>query len=111
MAPSPRSTMEAPRSEAPPPRRTAPRRQRAAARGVLTNGKGAPVRYSSAKRGQIIPLYITGAGANPPAVATGDTPSADTPVANLPKPALSVAVTVGAQTAAIQFIGTPAGLV
>jgi uncharacterized protein (TIGR03437 family) len=82
-----------------------------AAPGIFADTNGAPVPNTTAKRGQIVTLFITGGGNNSPAVATGATPSADTPVANLPKPALSVALTVGVQAATIQFIGTPSGLV
>src|SRR5207249_395884 len=83
----------------------------AAAPGIFTDANGAPVPHATAARSQTVTLYITGAGAMSPSVATGAAPSADTAISNLPKPALSVAVTVGGQAAAIQFIGTPAGLV
>ena len=82
-----------------------------AAPGIFADANGAPVPNTSARRGQIVTLYITGGGNNSPAVATGAAPSADTPLTNLPKPALAVTLTVGGRTAAIQFIGTPAGLV
>jgi uncharacterized protein (TIGR03437 family) len=66
---------------------------------------------ASAKTGDTIPVFITGAGDTSPAIATGYGPPAGTPVSSLPQPGLPVAVTVGGQGAGIQFAGIPVGLV
>ncbi|HEX5230283.1 MAG TPA: protease pro-enzyme activation domain-containing protein [Bryobacteraceae bacterium] len=76
----------------------------------MTNGATAAP-FSSAARGQTSTLYVTGVGNVSPAVDTGDAPSAGTPLSQLPKPNLPVAVTVAGQNAPIAFIGIPAGLV
>lgn len=83
----------------------------AAAPGIFTNSSGAPVPNTSAARGQIVSLYITGDGSILPALATGSAPAPGTPVGNLPKPQQAVSVTVGGVAAPIQFIGIPVGLV
>ena len=82
----------------------------AAAPGIFTDANGSLVPANSAARGQVISLYLTGAGAVSPAVATGAAPAAGTPVANLPVPLQSAEVTVGGIHADIQFIGIPIGL-
>jgi uncharacterized protein (TIGR03437 family) len=83
----------------------------AAAPGIfMTNGfTAAP--FSSAARGQTTTLFITGEGQVSPSLATGTTPAAGTPMAQLPKPQLPVTLTVGGQAATIAFIGIPSGLV
>ena len=82
-----------------------------AAPGVfMTNGfTAAP--FSSAAAGQATTLFITGDGQVSPSLATGTSPASNTPLAQLPKPALPVTVTVAGQTAIIDFIGIPSGLV
>ena len=64
---------------------------------------------TSAPRGGILTLFITGDGDASPPVATGAPPPADTPVASLPAPRLPVTVTVGGVPAAtpFPFIGVP----
>jgi len=89
---------------------TANFRPGAAAPGIFTDSNGAPVPNTSASRGQVVTLFITGDGALSPSLATGATPSASTPVSSLPKPTQSVTVTVGGVNANIQFIGVPSGL-
>ncbi|HLK18201.1 MAG TPA: protease pro-enzyme activation domain-containing protein [Bryobacteraceae bacterium] len=79
--------------------------------GIFTDSSGGIVPVASGNRGSIVSLYLTGAGAVSPEVATGAAPNANTPVEDLPKPSLDVAVTVGGVTAPIQFIGIPTGLV
>jgi uncharacterized protein (TIGR03437 family) len=74
---------------------------------IFTFDNGAPVPYTTAARGQEIVLYITGAGAVTPSVPDGATPSAGTPVGELPAPVASVGVTVGGVTAAHDFVGMP----
>lgn len=83
----------------------------AAAPGIFTNQSGAPVPNTSAARGQEVVLYITGAGALSPTVATGAAPSSGTSTANLPRPTQSYSVTVGGAQASIAFIGDTPGLV
>lgn len=65
---------------------------------------------ASARRGQIISMYITGDGQVTPSLATGATPASSTPLTQLPKPRLPVTITVGGVEAVIQFIGIPSGL-
>jgi len=83
----------------------------AAAPGIFVDSSGAPVPDTSAARGSLATLFITGEGALVPALATGATPSSSTPVGSLPKPSETVTLTVGGVTAPIEFIGVPWGLV
>jgi uncharacterized protein (TIGR03437 family) len=85
-------------------------RAAAAAPGIFTDSNGAPVPNTSLARGAVGMLFITGDGAVSPALATGATPAAGTPVSSLPKPVQNVTVTVGGVNAPIQFIGIPSGL-
>jgi len=82
-----------------------------AAPGIFTFQGGAPVPYVSGKQGQEIVLYLTGAGAVTPFVATGAAPVGGTPLAGLPVPQGSVSVTVGNIAAKTYFAGIPWGLV
>ncbi|HEX3743066.1 MAG TPA: protease pro-enzyme activation domain-containing protein [Bryobacteraceae bacterium] len=69
-----------------------------------------PSRTASA--GQTTFLYITGEGAVSPSLADGESPSAGTPLTQLPKPREAVTVTVGGiQSPQISFVGIPSGLV
>jgi len=79
----------------------------ATAPAIFTFDGGAPVPFTTAARGQVISLYMTGAGPVSPAVATGAAPAAGTPVADLPAPVASVSLTVGGADATIDFIGIP----
>jgi uncharacterized protein (TIGR03437 family) len=83
----------------------------AAAPGIFMDQNRVLVPTGSATRGQEIALYITGAGAVSPPVATGAAPLSSTAVANLPQPTQTATVTVGNVHANIVFIGTPPGLV
>jgi uncharacterized protein (TIGR03437 family) len=83
----------------------------AAAPGIFTNPAGALVPTPSAAVGQELAFYITGTGAVSPAVPTGAAPAASTALANLPQPVQATTVTIGGASAAIDFIGIPAGLV
>jgi uncharacterized protein (TIGR03437 family) len=78
--------------------------------GIFT-ANGAPVPNTSGSSGQIITLFITGAGAVTPPVSTGAAPPVTTPIPDLPVPAQNSRVTVGGVQASIQFIGIPSGLV
>jgi len=82
-----------------------------AAPGIFTNASGALTPNGSANRGAIVSLYMTGAGAVNPQVATGAAPAQGTPVASLPVPAQNVVVTVDGVPAAIEFVGVPPELV
>jgi len=82
-----------------------------AAPGIFADSSGFIVPDGSGNRGAIVSLYLTGAGAVNPEVATGGAPAAGTPTVDLPKPSLNVVVTVGGAPAGIEFIGIPAGLV
>ena len=83
----------------------------AAAPGIFTQADGSISPSGSGTRGQIVTMYITGEGQVRPSLATGATPSSRTPLAQLPKPQLPVAVTVGGVPATIQFMGIVNGLV
>jgi uncharacterized protein (TIGR03437 family) len=79
--------------------------------GIFTDTSSAPVPNTRASRGQIITLFITGAGAVTPSIATGSAPPAASAISDLPVPAQSARVTVAGVPASIQFIGIPSGLV
>src|ERR1019366_8720306 len=66
----------------------------------------------SAAQGQITTLYLAGAGAVLPLIATGSAPALSTPLGSLPAPQnTTVLVGNGKVPATIQFIGIPYGLV
>ena len=69
----------------------------------------------TATRGQATFLFITGEGRVSPSLQDGASPSAGTPLRNLPKPTEAVTVTVGGVQASTTdgnwFIGIPSGLV
>lgn len=79
--------------------------------GIFINESSQPVPSTTATRGQIVTLYITGAGRVSPAVATGAAPAAGTATADLPQPTHSVSMTVGGVEATIEFIGIPSAIV
>ncbi len=79
--------------------------------GIFVDQNKAPVPSTSAARGQTITLFITGAGVLTPQLATGAAPSAQTALANLPRPAQNASVTVAGINAPIAFIGDTPGLV
>jgi uncharacterized protein (TIGR03437 family) len=79
----------------------------ATAPGIFTFDGGAPVPFTTAASGQVLTLYMTGAGVVSPSVATGAAPAAGTSVADLPAPVGKVTVTVGGVTAALDFVGIP----
>jgi uncharacterized protein (TIGR03437 family) len=83
----------------------------AAAPGIFTDANHAPAPDARAAPGQTITLYVTGAGAVAPAVATGATAPSGTPVSSLPEPTQAVSVTVGGVAADVAFVGIPSGLV
>jgi adhesin/invasin len=76
----------------------------AAAPGIFfDNSTGALLLTATATRGQTIALYLTGAGAVQPSVATGAIPSGSAS----PAPAQQTLVTVGGVEASITYIGIP----
>ena len=79
--------------------------------GIFTDAGSAPVPNTSASRGQVVTLFITGSGAVTPSVSTGSAPFAATAISDLPAPVQTAKVTVGGVPASIQFIGIPNGLV
>jgi uncharacterized protein (TIGR03437 family) len=83
----------------------------AAAPGIFMTNGSAAAPFSSASAGQITTLFITGEGQVTPSLADGTSPASGTPLAQLPRPNLPVAVTVAGQNANIEFIGVPVGLV
>jgi len=86
----------------------------ATAPGIFTNSSGVISNgLPGATRGKITTLYLTGAGAVSPAIATGAAPAANTALSALPAPTATTTMTVGgAQVATpFEFIGIPSGLV
>lgn len=82
-----------------------------AAPGIFMSNGFTAAPFSSAGRGTITTLFITGEGQVTPSISTGDSPSSNTPLANLPKPRLPYSMTVANEPATINFIGIPPGLV
>ncbi len=82
-----------------------------AAPGIFMTNGFAAAPFSSAARGQISTLFITGEGQVSPSLADGTTPASGTPLARFPSRKLPVTVTVAGQNATIDFIGIPSGLV
>jgi uncharacterized protein (TIGR03437 family) len=83
----------------------------AAAPGIFTDASGSLVPNGNGKAGATLVMFITGAGDLSPSIPTGYTPSSGTPVADLPKPLLPLAVTVGGVSADVSFGGVSNGLV
>ncbi len=79
--------------------------------GIFTFADGSVNPSRAGAKGQEVFLYVTGEGVVSPALATGDTPAADTPITRLPKPVQPVTVTVGGIAAKLDFVGIPTGLV
>lgn len=65
----------------------------------------------SATRGGIGVLYLTGAGAQNPAIATGAAPPSTTPLSQLPVPVAPYSITVGGTSTTVTFFGIPPFLV
>jgi uncharacterized protein (TIGR03437 family) len=82
-----------------------------AAPGIFADGNGFTVPFRSGARGQTLILFITGEGLVSPSLRTGASPSATTPIADLPAPLLAAKLTIGGVDTPIQFIGIPSGLV
>ena len=83
----------------------------AAAPGIFTDENDAPVPFTTASRGQTITLYLTGAGAVTPAIATGAGPKAGTALASLPRPQQAVTMTIGGVAVPSPSAVIPAGYV
>ncbi len=79
--------------------------------GIFTDGNRFTVPQTSCGRGETCILFITGQGAVSPALATGAAPSANSSIANLPKPMAPVSMTIGEVPARIEFAGIPPSLV
>jgi uncharacterized protein (TIGR03437 family) len=82
-----------------------------AAPGIFMSNGFVSAPFSSAGRGTVTTLFITGEGQVSPRLADGASPSSTTPVSQLPKPKLPVTMTVANEPATIEFIGIPSGLV
>jgi uncharacterized protein (TIGR03437 family) len=78
--------------------------------GIFTDPTSTIVPNGTAAPGQTTTLYMTGAGAVTPTIATGSAPALSTPLASLPAPQ-NTTVTVGGVTASTTFIGIPYSLV
>lgn len=82
-----------------------------AAPGIFIDSSGGLVPAGTARRGQTISLYVTGAGAVSPSIATGSAPLSSTSAGSLPAPRQTTRVSIGGLDAPVQFVGIPAGLV
>jgi uncharacterized protein (TIGR03437 family) len=82
----------------------------AAAPGIFTDSNLAPVPNSGGAPGDVVTMYVTGAGAITPQIATGDAPSQNANSTALPRPLQPVTVTVGGLDAKIQTAIVPWGL-
>jgi uncharacterized protein (TIGR03437 family) len=83
--------------------------------GIFTDTNKNIVPNNKAARGQTTTLYLAGAGAVTPAIATGSAPVPSTPLASLPAPQ-NLTVTVGGVQASTTcsascFVGITPGLV
>jgi uncharacterized protein (TIGR03437 family) len=83
----------------------------AAAPGIFMSRGFITAPFSSAARGAVSTLFITGEGQVSPSLADGASPASNTPDAQLPKPKLPVTMTVASEPATIEFVGIPPGLV
>ncbi len=83
----------------------------AVAPGIFTASNGNLVPNGAATRGAVATLFFTGAGKVTPEIATGAAPAFGTLVTSLPKPTQNTTVTVGGQSATVEFVGIPWGLV
>ncbi|HLK50053.1 MAG TPA: protease pro-enzyme activation domain-containing protein [Bryobacteraceae bacterium] len=82
-----------------------------AAPGIFTDSQGGPVPMATGARGQVLTMFVTGAGGVSPGIIDGAAPPAGTPLAALPQPMQNTNVSVGGVNAPIQFAGIPWGLV
>jgi uncharacterized protein (TIGR03437 family) len=78
--------------------------------GIFTDQNKNIVPNNTAAHGQITTLYLAGAGAVTPAIATGSAPVTSTPLTSLPAPQ-DTTITVAGVEAATSFIGIPYALV
>jgi uncharacterized protein (TIGR03437 family) len=83
----------------------------AAAPGLFTAADGSLVPLATAGQGKTAVAYITGDGDTTTFLITGASPATGTAISSLPRPKLSVAVTVGGAPATVSFAGIPPGLV
>jgi uncharacterized protein (TIGR03437 family) len=80
--------------------------------GIFVDGKSAIVPVSTARRGSVLTLFMTGEGDVNPPIATGATPLTSTPLSGLPAPRLKpFTITVAGTAVMPQFVGIPYGLV
>lgn len=79
--------------------------------GIAADGNGNLAVKPVIKQGAYLTAYVTGAGDVSPAIDTGFAPSAGTSVANLPRPVLPVAATIGGVPAIVQFAGNGTGVI
>jgi uncharacterized protein (TIGR03437 family) len=79
--------------------------------GIFVDAQGAAVPRQTARAGDTVFLYITGAGSLSPLIPTGSAPAAGSPLSVLPRPTASYSVTVDGLPAQVAFIGETPGLV
>lgn len=78
---------------------------------VTSDGSSSLVPFASGQPGQILLAFITGEGDVTPTLATGQSPSPDSSLSDLPHSRLPLTITVGGKQATTQFKGIPPGLV
>ncbi len=74
----------------------------------IDNSNGA---QNAGRAGDVMTIFVSGAGDLTPSLATGAGPSALVPVRSLPRPRLPVTITVGGEPANIAFAGNASGVV
>jgi uncharacterized protein (TIGR03437 family) len=74
----------------------------------IDNNLGA---QNTGRAGDVMTMFVSGAGDLTPSLATGASPSTLTPVRSLPRPRLPVTVSVGGEAANVAFAGNASGLV
>jgi len=74
----------------------------------INNSNGA---QNAGRAGDVMTIFVSGAGDLTPSLATGAGPSALVPVRSLPRPRLPVTITVGGEPANVAFAGNASGLV
>jgi len=83
-----------------------------AAPGIFVGANNALVPLATAKRGDVLTLFMTGEGDVNPPIATGASPTGETPLSKLPSPRLKpFTLTVAGQNVTPLFVGIPYGLV
>jgi uncharacterized protein (TIGR03437 family) len=79
--------------------------------GIVADGNGNISPSATAQQGSAATLYVTGDGDVTPALQTGFSPDAATPVTSLPHARLPFSVAIGGVQAFLNFVGITPGMV